>query len=221
LIRVAIADDHAIVRAGLRALIAGEPDMVLAAEAGNGEQAIAVAVQQRIDVFLMDLGMPGMDGVEAIARLRTASPATRVLVLSMHGTPEYVRPALRAGAAGYVVKGAGLDDLLVAIRAVHAGYHHFDQAALSAMQDVPPGHACTDDVESLTPREREVLRMVAMGHTNRSIAEALGVSPKTIDAHRTNLMRKLGIHDAQGLTRLAMRAGLLADWSEPSRPTRR
>jgi DNA-binding NarL/FixJ family response regulator len=112
LIRVAIADDHVIVRAGLRALLAGEPDMVLAGEAGDGEQAIALASQQRIDVFLMDLGMPGMDGVEAIARLRVASPTTRVLVLSMHGTPEYVRPALRAGAAGYVVKGAGLDDLL-------------------------------------------------------------------------------------------------------------
>lgn len=217
MIRVAIADDHVIVRAGLRALLAGEPDMVLAGEAGDGEQAIALASQQRIDVFLMDLGMPGMDGVEAIARLRIASPTTRVLVLSMHGTPEYVRPALRAGAAGYVVKGAGLDDLLVAIRAVHAGRRHLDETALAAVQDIPPGHGCADDVESLTPREREVLCMVAMGHTNRSIAEALGVSPKTIDAHRTNLMRKLGIHDAQGLTRLAMRTGLLADWSDPSR----
>lgn len=220
MIRVAVADDHVIVRAGLRALISCEHDMALVAEAGDGKQAVAIARHEQVDVFLVDLAMPGMDGVEAISQIRAAAPSAHVLVLSMHATPEFVRPALRAGATGYVVKGSGLDDLLVAIRAVHAGERYLDAAATAAVQQMPAGEAFADQLESLTAREREVLRMVAVGHTNRSIALELGLSPKTVDAHRTNLMRKLGIHDVQALTRLAVRTGLLADWSPASRPGR-
>lgn len=220
MIRIAIADDHAIVRAGLQALIVCESDMRLVGGATDGNAAVALAASQAIDVFLMDLSMPHLDGVEAIARIRAASPQTRVLVLSMHATPEFVRPALRAGAQGYVVKGAGLEALVAAIRAVHAGDRFLDPAAAAAMQDALADDSAVDsshDIASLTPREREVLCMVAMGHTNRTMAEAIGVSPKTIDAHRTNLMRKLGIHDAQGLTRLAMRRGMLDGLVPPSK----
>jgi len=213
MIHVAIADDHAIVRAGLRALIGCEPDMTLVAEAADGREALEIGRRSAIDVFLVDLSLPSIDGVEVISRLRTIAPRTRVLVLFMHAMPEYVRPALRAGAHGYVVKGTGLDDLIVAIRAVHAGGRFLDAAASAALEtdvlDGPRAEAPTDDLDLLTAREREVLRMIAQGHTNRSIAGHLGLSPKTIDAHRTNLMRKLGLHDIQGLTRFAVRRGLV------------
>lgn len=207
MIRVAIADDHAIVRAGLRALIGGEADMTLVAEACDGLAALEAGKGQGVDVFLVDLSLPGMDGVEVIAKLRAACPQTRVLVLSMHASAEFVRPALRAGALGYLVKGAGLDDLLPAIRAVHRGERFVDPAAASALQGEQQEEG--DAVQRLTPREREVWRMVAQGHTNRSMALALGLSPKTVDSHRSNLMRKLGVHDVQGLTRLAVRRGLV------------
>lgn len=215
--RIAIADDHAIVRAGLRALLACQEDMVLVAEASDGEEAVALVERHAIDVLLMDLGMPRMDGVAAIARVRAAAPQTRVVVLSMHAGPEHVRPALRAGAHGYVVKGAGLGDLVTAIRNVHAGERFLDATASAAVCDdeVPSTDGPTDELRTLTAREREVLRLIALGHTNKSIAGELELSPKTVDAHRTNLMRKLGIHDAQGLTRLAMRRGLLGD--DPAR----
>jgi two-component system, NarL family, response regulator NreC len=214
MIRVAIADDHAIVRAGLRALISCEPDMTLVAEAADGKEALEIGRRCAIDVFLVDLSLPVLDGVEVISRLRTIAPQARVLVLSMHAMPEYVRPALRAGARGYVVKGTGLDDLIVAIRVVHGGERFLDSAAAAALEadtlGAARGNAQTDDLDLLTPREREVLRMIAQGHTNRSIAEHLGLSPKTVDAHRTNLMRKLGLHDVQALTRFAVRRGLVA-----------
>lgn len=212
MIRVAAADDHAIVRAGVKALLAGEADMQLVAEASNADDAIALASKQGIDVFLVDLAMPGTDGISTIARMRACAPDMRVLVLSMHATPEFVRPALRAGAHGYVVKGSGLDDLVIAIRTVFAGDRFLDpvaEAALDQLADMDPRNAARDELDRLTPREREVLRLIALGNTNRSIGTLLGLSPKTVDAHRTNLMRKLGLHDAQALTRFALRRGLV------------
>ncbi|HNF97081.1 MAG TPA: response regulator transcription factor, partial [Pseudomonadota bacterium] len=147
----------------------------------------------------------------AIARIRQVAPRCRVLVLSMHSAPEYVRPALRAGAQGYLVKGSGLSDLLRAVRVVLDG-GQFLGAELAAI--VSPAaslpDAPEDDLERLTPREREVLQLVAEGQTNRQIASRLGLSPKTVDSHRTNLMRKLGLHDAQGVTRFAVRRGLIS-----------
>ena len=207
--RIAIADDHAIVRAGLRALLACHEDMHLVGEACDGVEAVEIATRHEVDVLLMDLGMPRMDGVEAIRRVTALRPATRVVVLSMHAGPEHVRPALRAGARGFVVKGAGLGDLVTAIRAVHAGERFLDATAAAAVRESDAEPA--DELASLTAREREVLRLVALGHTNKSIAGELELSPKTVDAHRTNLMRKLGIHDAPGLTRLAMRRGLVGE----------
>jgi len=211
MIRVAIVDDHAIVRAGLRALLAAEPDMVLVGEASNGEEAIALAGSASLDVFLLDLSMGDTDGVRLIHKLRELCSRARVLVLSMHATPEFVRPALRAGAQGYVVKGSGLGELVQAIRQVQTGQRFIDPSIRHALETVVPdeGHGAGGDVERLTPRERQVLRLIALGHTNRSIGDTLELSPKTVDAHRCNLMRKLDLHDVQALTRLAVRLGLV------------
>jgi DNA-binding NarL/FixJ family response regulator len=211
-IRIAIADDHAIVRAGLAAVISCESDLELVGEACDGSSAIDLAINAHPDVFLMDLSMPKMDGVEAIGKICSTCPRTKVIVLTMHASPDYVRPALRAGAWGYLVKGPALDELVRAIRAVYSGEKFLDPAAqaLAESADAPRSTEFRNELDLLTPRELEVLKLVAMGHTNRTIAEQLGLSPKTVDAHRTNLMRKLELHDAQGLTRFAMRKGLLS-----------
>jgi DNA-binding NarL/FixJ family response regulator len=214
MIRVLLADDHAIVRTGLRALLARHPDVTVVGEASDGREAIEAARRLRPDVLLLDLSMPHANGVDALRAVHAELPSVRVLVLSMHEAPDYVRPALRAGAAGYVVKGAGLADLVRAIRTVAAGGRFLgaeaERVAASDLDRPPGGGAPLDDIERLSPREREVLQLVAEGHTNRQIAERLGLSPKTVDGHRTRLMQKLDLHDAPSLTRYALRHGLIA-----------
>ncbi len=210
MIRIVIADDHAIVRAGVRAILSTKGDVTIAAEAADGRAALDAVAQHRPDVLVIDLTMPELNGMEAIGRVRTLSPTTKVLVLSMHAAPEFVRPALRAGALGYVVKGAGLDDLVTAIRTVAAGERFLDaQANASSLnEDFEPESA--DDLERLTPREREVLQLVAEGFTNREIGERIGIAAKTVDVHRTSLMKKLDLHSAAALTRFALRRGLIS-----------
>jgi DNA-binding NarL/FixJ family response regulator len=211
-IRLLLTDDHAVVRAGLRALFGVHPDLEVVGEAKDGREALELCDKLRPDVLLLDLSMSSLNGIEALRRVRSAFPMTRVLVLSMHATPEYVRPALKAGATGYVVKGAGLDSLVEAVRAVAAGERFLGPEASRVVQgdlDHPPASENQSPLERLTPREREVLQLVAEGHTNRESARLLGVSPKTVDAHRTNLMAKLDLHDAQALTRFAVRCGLV------------
>jgi DNA-binding NarL/FixJ family response regulator len=212
-IRVVVADDHAIVRAGIRALLSCEPDISIVAEATDGRGAVAAVQRHAPDVLLVDLSMPGANGVEAIAQVHAHTPSTHVLVLSMHAAPEYVRPALRAGALGYVVKGAGLEELVTAVRTVAAGGSFLDASIAALASAVPPAKEPEDSLDPydrLTHREREVLQLVAEGRSNRQIGEALGLSPKTIDSHRTNLMRKLELHDAQAVTRFAVRRGLVS-----------
>jgi two-component system response regulator NreC len=218
-IRVLLCDDHAIVRAGLRVLLSGEPDIEVVGEAGDGFEVVKQATLMLPDVVLLDLSMPGGNGSEAIGRLRSASPQSRVLVLSMHGAPEFVRPALRAGAAGYIVKGSGLGDLLGAVRTVAGGGHFYSpevERIVSADLVEQVGQAAgslplpIDDLQRLTPREREVLQLVAQGQTNRQMAIHLGLSPKTVDTHRSSMMRKLGLHDAQAVTRFALRRGIIS-----------
>jgi two-component system, NarL family, response regulator NreC len=167
--------------------------------------------RHRPDVLVIALTLPELHGMEAIGRVRALSPTTKVLVLSMHAAPEFVRPALNAGALGYVVKGSGLDDLVLAIRTVAAGERFLDtQANASSMnEDFEPESA--DDLARLTPREREVLQLVAEGFTNREIGERLGVAAKTVDVHRTSVMKKLDLHSAQALTRFALRRGLISN----------
>lgn len=210
MVTLVVADDHAIVRAGIRAVLAAEPDLRVLAEAEDGRAAIEAVARLRPDVLLVDLTMPGLNGLEAIARARAVSPSTRVLVLSMHSAADFVRPALRAGALGYLVKGAGLDALVAAVRSVARGEPFIDPAAERVMQ-LDPESGDEDELSTLTPREREVLQLVAEGRTNREIAARLGLSPKTVDTHRGSVMRKLGVHDAQALTRFAVRRGLVAD----------
>ncbi len=214
MIRVVIADDHAVVLAGLRAVLRAAGDLEVVAEAADGRAAIDAVVRERPDLLLLDLSMPGLNGVEALRRVRELAPATRVVVLSMHAAPEYVRPALRAGAAGYLVKGPGLEDLVRALRAVAAGERFLGPEARRVVEaDALDGGAArpVDDLERLTAREREVLQLVAEGLTNREIAERLGVAPKTVDTHRTRLMQKLDLHDTAALTRYALRRGLISD----------
>jgi len=206
MIRVVVADDHAVVRAGVRAVLASEPDVSLVAEAGDGTGAVVAVLAHSPEVLLLDWTLPG-DGRAVLERVRAEAPGTRVCVLSMHQDGATVREALGAGALGYVVKGAGIENLVTALRAVAAGRRFLDPAAESGLTSGPEPE--DDDWERLTPRERLVLRRVAEGRTNREIATELSLSPKTVDTHRTNLMRKLGVHDAQALARFAVRRGLL------------
>jgi DNA-binding NarL/FixJ family response regulator len=206
MIRVVIADDHAIVRSGLKSLLESTGDIRVAAEAFDGHGAVEAVERERPDVLVLDLSMPGWGGIEALKQLSKRAPSTRVLVLSMHTAPEYVRPALRAGASGYIVKGAGLDDLLLAVRRLAAGERFFS-AEVERLRAAPA--AARDGLEQLTPREVEVLQLVAEGNTNREIGRLLDLSPKTVDAHRTRIMQKLDLHDAQALTRFALRHGLI------------
>jgi len=210
-IRVVLVEDHLIVRQGLRALLETQAGIEVAGEAGNGEEALALCRDLRPDVAILDLGLPGMDGVRLTEELRRALPRCRVLVLSMHAGEEYVRSAVRAGAAGYLIKGAGLADLVSAIRAVAAGEAFFCGAAAAVLARDARGSCpgAGGQRSGLTEREREVLRLVALGKTSREIGTILSISQKTVEGHRANIMDKLDIHDLAGLVRYAVKAGLV------------
>ena len=209
-IRILLAEDHALVRAGIRSLLASVPDLEVVGEAGDGREALAILERIPADVVILDITMPGMNGLEAASRIAERWPATKVIILSMHFNEEYVSRALRAGAAGYLLKDAGTSELEAAIRAVVRG-QTFLSAAVSRR-----GAAAGDGVargatalEALTPRQREVLQLIAEGHSTKGTAAVLGLSVKTVETHRTQLMQRLAIHDVAGLVRYAMRAGLI------------
>lgn len=214
-----LADDHAVLRAGLRALIDAQPDMEVIAEAADGEQAVRQAQGGAVDVAVLDLSMPGMSGIETIHRMREQAAATKILVLTMHDDPAYPRSALAAGALGYLTKDVEGPELLSAIRAVHRGRTYvqfgpaggFDDAEQRPPVVLPqePAHA------SLSARERQVLQLLARGYTNRETAALLSLSVKTIETYRARLGEKLGLRTRAEMVRLAMDLGLLSD---PSRP---
>lgn len=210
-IRVMLVEDHLIVRQGLRALLETQQGIEVAGEAGDGLEALALCRRLRPDVIVLDLGLPGKDGIQVAEELRRELPGCRVLVLSMHSGEEYVRSAVRAGVAGFLIKGAGLSDLVRAIRAVAAGEAFFCPAAAEVLaRELRRSGAVAESAPgSLTEREREVLRLVASGKTSREIACMLGISPKTVEGHRANVMEKLGIHDLAGLVRYSVKAGLV------------
>ncbi len=211
-IRVLLAEDHTIVREGLRALLEGRDDIEVVGEAEDGRAAVESAKGLSPDVVVMDLHLPRIDGVEATRLIRKDSPATHVLVLSMYGTEEHVRPAIRAGAEGYLLKGSGLSDLVAAIRAVAAGNAFFSpEIAKILLEESRRGPGSTNERvgADLTPREREILRLVAEGRSSPEIARELNLSVKTVEGHRGRIMAKLDAKNVAGLVRHAIRLGLV------------
>lgn len=210
-VRVVLADDHALVREGLRHVLDAEPGFEVVAEASNGTDAVTLALAHAPDVVLLDITMPGETGLRAAARLREALPSAKILMLSMHDNAEYVREGMRIGTHGYILKDSAGEELRAAIRAVHAGGTFFSPAVvrrLTATSEPPVPDAATSQLEALTPRERDVLQGIVNGHTNKAIAAQLGISRRTVEAHRESLMRKLEIHSVAGLTRFALEAGM-------------
>lgn len=219
-IRVLIADDHTIVRSGVRLLLEGESDVEVVGEAVTGEAAVSMAAALQPDVVLMDIAMPGMDGIEATRRIKAASPQIGVLVLTMHRSDEHFFAMLKAGASGYVLKAAETNELLGAIHSVARGEAFLYPAmAKRLMEDYlsrVPGSEDSSD-SRLTPRERQILKLIADGYTNKEIADRLVLSPSTVHSHRNNLMRKLDLDTQHGLIQYARRRGWIAD--DPGQPT--
>jgi two-component system, NarL family, response regulator NreC len=216
-IRVLIVDDHAIVRAGLRLLISGQEDMTVIGEAGSTQDGIDAAERLSPDVALIDLSLPGEGGIEAIRQLRRTRPKVRTVALTMHDDPLYLRSVLSAGGSGYVVKRAADSELLAAIRAVREGRSFVSpmlaEAEAREVAAVPQANGLADAEEALarlSARERQVLVLLAHGHTHSEMAEQLGISVKTVETHRARLSDKLGLKTRADLVRLALDAGLLA-----------
>lgn len=214
-IRILLADDHTILRAGLKMMLNAQPDMEVVGEAQDGRQAVQEAQRIQPDVILMDITMPELNGIEATKQIKRIMSDVRILVLTMHEHDEYVFQALRAGAAGYMLKEAADTELITAIHVIKSGQFYLSPTAQSVvvgdyLQRVRTGEE-RDSYSSLTEREREILKLVAEGHTNNQIAERLVISPKTVDTHRTHIMDKLNLHSRAELVKYAMRRGLLED----------
>ena len=211
--RLLIVDDHALLRAGLRALLALEPDMEVVGESDNGRDAVGVAGSLSPDLVLMDITMPGTNGIEAIASLKRRYPAIRVLVLTIHNTHEYIQESLSAGADGYILKGASQDELRLAVRTVLQGKVYLSpdisERIVSGYLGSSKSAVQPTSWNKLTQREREVLKLIAEGNSSKFIAEYLYLSVKTVEKHRSNLMNKLDIHNASRLTGFAIKQGLL------------
>jgi two-component system response regulator NreC len=206
---VLLVDDHAVVRQGFRMIISAEPDFEVIGEASNGREAVQEAELLQPDIVLMDVSMPELNGIEATRRIVTVAPRTRILALSMHRDSVYVREILRAGASGYLLKEAGDQDLLTAIRAVAQGQGYLSPAVSDAVLNDYRKHV-TDPIDLLTSREREVLQLIAEGKTNKEIATALELSTYTVESHRGRIMEKLNLHSAGELVRFAFRNGLIS-----------
>jgi len=207
-VRVLIADDHAMVRAGIRALLEDIAGVVVVAEADTGRRAVDLALEHRPDVVLMDIGMKDLNGLDATAQIKARQCAARVIILSVHDNEAFVRQAMKAGASGYLLKGSPSMELGQAIEAVCAGETFLTPRASTALVE---GYVRGEGGEqALTPRQREVLQLIAEGHSSKEIAYRLGLSPKTIDAHRAQIMDRLGIRDVAGLVRYAIRTGLVS-----------
>ena len=211
-IRVLVADDHAIVRTGIRHVLDGEPGFEVVGEASNGAEALALALELRPDVAVLDISMPGVSGLHAAAELRRRAPATKVLILSMHDNTEYVLESLRAGVHGYLLKDSAAAELGDAIRAVCRGESFFSPPVAGQLGAVVRGElaeAQPGALAQLTGRERQVLIGVARGQTNKEIAHELGISHRTVESHRESLMRKLEVYTVAGLTKIALEERLI------------
>ena len=210
-IRVLLVDDHPLVRAGVRRVLDTEPQLEVVGEAADGTAALGAIRDLSPDVLVLDLAMPGVDGLEVLRRARTIRPKLKIVVLTMHANPEYVARAIQTGADGYLLKESAVQDLLSAIEAVVAGraFHSPQiQAQLAGMlRNGTPGPP--REIDRLTEREREVLRELAAGRSSKEIAARLGIGSRTVETHRANLMRKLNLHSVALLTQFAIREGLV------------
>ncbi|MCL6506975.1 MAG: response regulator transcription factor [Bryobacteraceae bacterium] len=207
-IRILLAEDHRMVRQGFRLILTSQPDLEVVGEAGNGREAVELAALLKPDVVVMDVTMPGWNGIEATRRLRAVSPATRVLGLSVHRDPVYVREIIRAGAHGYLLKESADTDLLAAVRAVAQGEGYLSpEVSIHLLSEYRK--QVREPIDLLSAREREVLQMIAEGKTNKEIAAALNLSVYTVDGHRSRIMDKLNLHSTGELVRFAMRNGLV------------
>ena len=209
MIRIVIADDHAVVRSGFRLLLEREDDLEPIGEAGDGQEAVALVSRLRPEVVLLDVVMPGGGGIEAAAEIRRVAPETRILMLSMQDDPTYVREAFAAGATGYVLKEAADNELVEAVRRVAAG-EQYVHPSLGARLVAEPARS-VEPADSLSEREREVLRLLALGYTNQEIAAQLFVSVRTVEAHRAHILTKLRVSTRAELVRHAIDTGLLAE----------
>ena len=209
--RVLVADDHAVVRHGVRRILAAEPDFEVIAEAADGAEAVARALALRPDLVILDVSMPRLTGLQAAGELGRRAPGIRLLMLSMHDDEQYLFEALRAGASGYVLKSAVDRDLVEACRATMRGeaFLYPDAAVAFVQERIAPGGDGEAPSDPLTPREAEVLKLIAEAFTTKQIAEALFISPKTVENHRNRIFQKLGMHDRVELTRYAIRRGLV------------
>ena len=212
-IRTLLVDDHTVLRDGLRALLQAHSDIEVVGEADNGLEAVTLVEEHLPDVVVMDVAMPRMNGLEATRRIKKLHPTCRVLILTHYEHREYVLPILRAGADGYILKRSAGDELVAAIRSVHAGESVLDPTVARTVIEAYVGsgrrNADDEDVPPLTDREREVLILIAEGYTNQQIAHTLHISPKTVDAHRMNIMNKLDLHSRTDLIKYAIRKGLV------------
>lgn len=209
--RVLLADDHALVRSGLRMILDAEPDLTVVAEAANGAEALQRLSETPVDLAILDIAMPRMTGLQAAREINHQHPDVRILMLSMHDNEQYFFESLKAGASGYVLKSVADRELLAACRATMRGEPFLYPGAITALirdylQRAHNGEPLPDTL--LTPREEEVLKLVAEGHSSRQIADELVISTKTVERHRANILHKLGLRDRLALTRYAIRAGL-------------
>ena len=207
--KILVVDDHAIMRDGIGALLVLQDDVEIVGEAANGNEAVERARELSPDVVIMDIAMPGMDGLEATRRIVKKNPKVKVLVLTQYDNKEYILSAIKAGAAGFVPKRALGSELVSAIRAVYQGNSFLYPSAAAALIEDYRQQAEGDSYDSLTPREREILKLIADGHTSRQIADMLFISLKTVLGHRAKIMEKLDLHNRTELIKYAMRKGLV------------
>jgi DNA-binding NarL/FixJ family response regulator len=210
--RVLIADDHTLVRAGIRALLERIPGTTVVGETGDGREAFELLAKHRPDLALLDITMPGLNGLEIAGRAAQASPKTKVVILSMHAGEAYVAQALRAGVAGYLLKDAAAAELDLALHAVQRGETYLSPAISRQVVDgyLKASGSEPEPLAGLTARQREILQLIAEGHPTKEIASLLDVSVKTVESHRAQIMERLDIHDVPGLVRFAIRAGLVS-----------
>jgi two-component system, NarL family, response regulator NreC len=212
-VTVLLADDHPIVRQGLRHLLETQPDFKVVGEASDGLEASQMAERCHPDVLVVDMMMPGLNGLEVTRQVRQRSPATRIIVLSMHNNDAYVLQALKRGASGYVLKDSGPAEVVLAVKQVMLGKRYLSESLAEGLIEMllkQTGNLPKDPYDELTNREREVFQLTAEGHSSSEIAERLCISPRTVEVHRTNLMEKLKLHSQMDVLRYAIRRGLVS-----------